>query len=60
MKENLFQMSELEALLGDFKGDFDIEGIIRDATEVDPSDGNRYWTVSGDDLNEILARYDIS
>ena len=58
MKENLFQMCELEALLGDYKDDFDIDGIIDDATEV-REDGNRYWIAFDDELNElndILAR----
>ena len=57
MKDNLFQMHELDALLGDFKDDFDVEGIIQEATEV-REDGNRYWTVFEEDLNEILARHD--
>lgn len=57
MKKDLFQMYELECLLGDFKDDFDIEGIIEDATEID-EDGDRVWTVSDDDLNVILERHE--
>lgn len=56
MNENLFQMYELEALLGDFIGDFDVDGIIADATEV--RDGKRYWTVFGDELNVVLAKHE--
>lgn len=55
MKDNLFQMSELESLLGDYKDDFDIDGIIDDATRID-ADGDRVWTAFGDELNDILAR----
>lgn len=57
MKQTLFQMAELEALLGDFIQDFDVDGIIADATEID-ADGDRVWTVSDDELNAILDRYD--
>lgn len=57
MKENLFQMSELEALLGDYKQDFDVQGIIDEATEID-ADGDRVWTVFGDELSEVLERHD--
>lgn len=57
MKDNLFQMSELEALLGEYKDDFDIDGIIDDATRID-ADGDRVWTAFGDELNDILARHE--
>lgn len=57
MKDNLFQMYELEALLGDQASDFDIDAIIAEATEVD-ADGDRVWTVFGEDLYEIIARHD--
>lgn len=58
MKKNLFQMSELDALLGDYRQDFDIGGIIADATEVD-ADGDQVWRdLSDDELNAILERHD--
>ena len=57
MKENLFQMYELEALLGDQASDFDIDAIIAEATEID-ADGDRVWTAFGEDLYEIIARHD--
>lgn len=57
MKENLFQMSELDALLGDYKQDFDVQDIIDEATEID-ADGDRVWTVFGDELSEVLERHD--
>ena len=58
-RSDIFQMHELDALLGDFKDDFDVDGIIQEATEVDPSDGNRYWTASGDKLAEIIERHEL-
>lgn len=59
MKENLFQQYELDALLGDYADDFDIDGIIEDATEVD-SDGDRIWTAFGEDLYAILEAHDLT
>ena len=52
-----FEQCELDALLGDFKDDFDVEGIIAEATEP-CSDGNRYWIVEGDELNAIIMSYE--
>lgn len=49
-----FQQYELDALLGEHAGDFDVEGIVADATEVGP-DGNRYWAVGEDEMNDVLA-----
>lgn len=57
MKENIFQRHELDALLGEYAGDYDVDGIIADATTVD-DDGDRVWTKSGDDLYAILDRHD--
>lgn len=57
----LFQECDLDAMLGDFKDDFDIDGLIDDLTEFDYRTGNRYWKNIGDDkLNEILAKHDNS
>lgn len=57
----LFQEDGLDALLGDSKDDFDVEGIIEDLTEFDYNTGNRYWkNISDDKLNEILAKHDNS
>lgn len=55
----LFEMHELEAFLGDFVGDFDVEAIVDEATVVDYRTGNRYWR-DGIDLNEICARHDTT
>lgn len=57
MKENQFQMYELEALLGDYKHEYDVQGIIDDATEVD-DDGDRVWTAFGEELYEIIDRHE--
>lgn len=57
----LFQEDGLDALLGDSKDDFDIDGLIDDLTEFDYNTGNRYWkNISDDKLNEILAKHDNS
>lgn len=55
--DDLFQQYELDALLGEFKGDFDVDGIIADATEV-RADGNRYWVAKGDELSAIIERHE--
>ena len=54
-----FEMYELEAYLGDFAGDFDVDAIVDEATYVDPRTGNRYWR-EGVDLNEVCARHDTT
>jgi DNA-binding transcriptional regulator YiaG len=59
MKENLFQPYELDALLGEYVDDFDVDGIIRDATEID-DDGDRIWTAFDEELTEILERHDLT
>jgi len=59
MAKALFQEDVLEALLGDYRDDFDIDGIIEDATYIDYSDGNRYWKdMDEDEMNEILMKHD--
>ena len=57
MKDNLFQQYELDALLGDSVDDFDVEGIIEDATTID-ADGDRIWTAFGDELLGIIESHD--
>lgn len=55
--DKLFQEYELDALLGDFKDDYDVEGIIEDATIV-CDDGNRYWKkLTEEEMNEILEKW---
>lgn len=58
MTKNRFEMAELEALLGDYIADYDVDGIIADSTEMDYRTGERYWTVFGDELNAILDRHE--
>lgn len=57
--ESIFQQYELDAYLGDFAGDFDVEAIVDVATYVDPKTGNRFWK-DGIDLAAICERYDLS
>lgn len=55
-----FIQRELLPLLGEFAGDFDIEGICDDVSEFDPVDGY-VWRAGMDDIdamNEILAAHD--
>ena len=58
-KVRQFQEYELDALLGDHKEDFDVDGIIDYATKP-CSDGNRYWVVDEDELAENLPYYDMT
>ena len=58
-KVEVFDQNELEALLGDFIGDYDVDAIIADTTKV-ASDGTRYWTVDSKELSETVEYYDIS
>lgn len=58
MKTNLFQQYELDALLGECADDFDVDGIIEEATLVD-RDGDRIWTAFGDDLYRIIEEHDM-
>lgn len=58
MTKNRFEMAELEALLGDYIADYDVDGIVEDATEMDYKTGNRYWVVSDDELNAILEAHE--
>ena len=59
MKTSLFQRYELDALLGENADEFDVDGIIEDATTVD-DDGDRIWTAFGDDLYAIIEAHDMS
>lgn len=58
MDKSVFQKHELEAYLGGFEGDFDVEAIIGDATEVDFRTGRRYWR-EGIDLAAICESHDL-
>lgn len=49
---------ELESYLGDFVDDYDMDGIMVEATEAD-ANGNRYWVVDDDELVEICKRNDM-
>ncbi len=53
-----FQDHELDAMLGEFANDYDREGIIEEATEIDYTTGNRYWKVDEEELNQIIANHE--
>ena len=56
---NIYQKHELEAFIGkENLGDFDIEAIEAEATEIDYSTGNRVWK-EGVDLAEVCAKHDM-
>ena len=55
---SIFQQYELDAYLGDFADDFDVDAIIEEVTEVDRN-GNRFWK-EDIDLAEICQRHDLS
>lgn len=52
-----FEKYELDAYLGDFADDFDVDAILDEATTIDSRTGNRYWK-EGIDLAEICRRHD--
>ena len=58
MKKNLVQMYELEAFLGEYIDDYDVDAIVEAATEIG-EDGNRYW-IEDVDLSEICWRFEKS
>lgn len=55
---SLFQQYELDDLLGEFADDYDVDGIVEDATEMDYKTGNRYWVVNDDELNAIIEAHE--
>lgn len=52
-----FEMCSLEAYLGDFVGDFDVEAIVDEATVIDYRTGKRCWK-GGIDLVEICRKHE--
>ena len=56
-KVGQFDRHELEALLGEFVDDYDVDGIIEVATAL-CDDGNRYWKVYGEELNEVVKQFE--
>lgn len=53
-KPTLFRPSDLDEMLGRRLDRFDVEGIIKNATIVNPRTGSRYWNVFGDELEEMI------
>ena len=55
-----YQRHELEAFLGDYLADYDIDAIEDEATEYDPATGRRYWTPeAASDLWSICERHEL-
>ena len=59
MPRNVYQEYELEAYLGDYTQDYDIDSIVDEATEIDYNTGTRYWK-EGIDLETICKHHEIS
>lgn len=56
---SIYQRYELEAFVGsENMGDFDIDAIEAEATEIDYGTGNRVWR-DGIDLAEICEAHDF-
>ena len=57
--KNIYQRHELEAYIGSENlGDFDIDAIEAEATEIDYRTGNRIWKEDVD-LAEICGAHDM-
>lgn len=61
MSNRPFNIDELYDFLGEFVDDYDIQGILDDATECDPITGNRFWKVSAldpEDFQRIVDNHE--
>ena len=54
-----FDYYELEAYLGEFACDYDIDAIIDDATVIDYETGNRFWKDDIDLASICEAHYKL-
>lgn len=50
----MLRPEDLDELLHHEMWQYDVEGIIKNATMVNPHTGHRYWTVYGDELDELI------
>ena len=56
-----FDYWELDAYLGDFVDDYDVDAIIDEVTEIDYRTGNRYWKdLTDEELWAICEAHDLS
>lgn len=55
----LYQRAELDAYLGDYSDDYDVDAIEAEATEYDPKTGRRTWRPNVD-LWEVCERHEIA
>ena len=49
-----FQTEDLIDLLDNKLNEYDVEGIIKAATSINPRTGTRYWTTVGEELEELV------
>lgn len=57
-RPTLFEEYELEAYLGDFVEDYDVEGICQEVTII--RDGKRYWKQMQDsDFEQIIRKHEM-
>lgn len=54
----VYQRYELEAYLGEFVDEYDVDAIEHEVTKYDPIRGCLVWTVFGDDLSDVCARHE--
>ena len=58
MKNTLFYIDELYEFLGEFAEEYDIDGIVEDATFMDYETQMRYWNdISEEELFEICQNH---
>lgn len=59
-RAHTYQRCELEAFLGDYADDYDVDAIEAEASEYDPKTGRTYWTAEAlRDLWSIAERYEL-
>lgn len=57
----LFRTSDLDDMLDHRPDLYDVEGIIKNATFINPHTGSRYWNMDDDELDELVwfHKYEI-
>lgn len=60
IERKAYQRAELEAFLGEYAGDYDVDAIEDEATETDPKTGAQLWTPEAvRDLMSICERHEL-
>jgi len=63
MSDRPFNIDELLDFLGDYVEDYDVTGIIDDATDCDPITGNRFWrwgALDSEEFQRIVDKHEKS